>query len=105
DLAAGAHSVTVQRIGYQTARADVTVVAGQGAEVQFALREDALALDAIVVTGTPGGSLRRSIGNVVSQVDAEVITEMQPVATMQQLLTGRTAGLDFDRQSGNVGQG
>ncbi|MQA90835.1 MAG: TonB-dependent receptor plug domain-containing protein, partial [Gemmatimonas sp.] len=105
NVPAGSHTVNVQRIGYRAASEAVTVVADQSVEVDFSIAQEALALDEIIVTGTPGGTQRRAIGNVVSRVDASAVTERQPVANMQELLGSRAPGLDFMRASGNLGTG
>ncbi|MSR37170.1 MAG: carboxypeptidase-like regulatory domain-containing protein, partial [Gemmatimonadetes bacterium] len=66
----GTHTVTAQRIGYRTVSAQVTVTAGATVVQDFALTEEALGLDEIIVTGTPGGTQRRAIGNAVTSVSA-----------------------------------
>src|SRR5690606_37418470 len=71
----------------------------------FALAEEALGLDEIVVTGTPGGTQRRAIGNTVLSVQAADVTQTVAVSSAQDLLSGRTPGLQFTRASGNLGQG
>src|SRR5262245_32869558 len=52
----GSHTLTVQRIGYRTVNAQITVTAGSTVVQDFTLSEEALGLDEIVVTGTPGGT-------------------------------------------------
>jgi TonB-linked SusC/RagA family outer membrane protein len=105
NVPAGTHSVDVQLIGYRTTSQSVTVAAGQTVTADFEVAEDALALDAVVVTGTPGGTRQRAVGNVVGRVDAAEITATAPVQTMQDLLGSREPGLSFARSSGNVGTG
>ncbi len=105
DVPAGTHAMNVQLIGYRAASRTVTVTAGQTATADFELQEDALELDAVVVTGTAGGTRQRAVGNVVGRVQATEIMEVAPVQTMQDLLGGREPGLSFSRSSGNVGTG
>jgi TonB-linked SusC/RagA family outer membrane protein len=102
---AGTHTVTVERIGYRSATAQVTVSAGQTVEQSFRLAEQALQLDEVIVTGTAGGTQRRAIGNAVGTVDAAAITETAPIRTVQDLLTGREPGVTFSRAAGSVGGG
>src|SRR5690349_12285290 len=64
----GTHTVTAQRIGYKTVSAQVNVTAGATVVHDFTLAEEALGLDEIIVTGTPGGTQRRAIGNSVTAV-------------------------------------
>ena len=101
----GAHTVTVQRIGYRTATVEVTVAAGETMAQNFQITEEALSLDEIIVTGTPGGTQRRAIGNTVQTVDVSAITQDVSITSIQDLLSGRTGGLRFTRLSGNVGTG
>ena len=101
----GTYTVQVQRIGYRVASQEVTVGDGQTVVADFTLAEEALALDAIVVTGTPAGTQLRAIGNAVGRVQAEALTEVAPIASVQDLLGGREAGLTFARGSGNIGTG
>src|SRR5690606_35490950 len=105
NVPAGTHTINVQRIGYRSATEAVTVTEGQSANQDFAITEEALALDEVIVTGTPGGSQRRAIGNTVATVEAAQITEQVAVTNMQEMLSGRTAGLQFTVQPGGVGVG
>ena len=101
----GTHQLTAQRLGYRAVTQDVTVTAGGTTAVNFTLAQEALALDALVVTGTAGGTQRRAIGNVVTQVDAAVVAEVMPIMSMGELLGARAPGLQFQQVSGVVGQG
>ena len=105
NVPAGQHQLRAQIIGYRLVNQDITVTAGQVTEVNIELTRDALALDALVVTGTAGGTRTRAIGNVVGRVQASELTQIAPITSMQDLLGGREAGLSFHRQSGNIGTG
>ncbi len=59
NVPAGTHTLSVSRIGYRTVEAQITVGGGQTVEQNFSVAEEALQLDAIVVTGTVGGTTRR----------------------------------------------
>ena len=101
----GSHTVTAQRIGYKTVTQQVNVTAGATVVADFSLAEEALGLDEIIVTGTPGGTQRRAIGNAVTAVSASVVAQTVAVNTVQDLLGGRTPGLQFARMNGNIGTG
>ena len=73
NVRAGTHTLTVARIGYRTVEEQITVGGGQTTEQSFSIAEEALPVDAVVVTGTVGGTTRRSIGNAVSVVDPAAI--------------------------------
>jgi TonB-linked SusC/RagA family outer membrane protein len=101
----GPRSVTVQRIGYRQVAQTATVAAGQTVVLDFRITEEALALDEIIVTGTPGGTQRRAIGNTVSSVSVAEVTQAVAITNMQDLLGARTTGLRFNTLDGNVGAG
>lgn len=101
----GTVTVRAEIIGYGTQEQQVTVAAGQVAQVDFRLAQSALELDAIVVTGTPGQTQRRALGNSVSQMDASKVTESIAVPNVQELLQGRTPGLSLIADGGGAGDG
>ena len=98
----GAHTVTVQRLGYGEATAAVQIVAGQTVSVDFSIAESALQLDEIIVTGTAGGTQRRALGNVVARVDAGAIAAA-PITSMENLLQSRVPGVTLHVGSGALG--
>ena len=101
----GAHTIEARRLGYAPGRSEVTMAPGATVESNFALMASAVALDAVVATGTAGGSRRREVGNAVASVDASAITEIAPVVTMSQLIGGREPGVNILPGSGNIGTG
>ena len=105
NVPAGTHELTAERIGYVSITQQVTVTAGETAVLDFQLREQALAMDELVITGVPGGNRRRAVGNVVSTLDAANIQEMVPIAQVGNLLAGRTAGVNMTSVDGQVGSG
>lgn len=105
NVPAGTHTVTAQRIGYRTETAEVSVAADGAATLDFVINESALALDEIIVTGTPGATERRAIGNSVARLDAAQVTETAVITGIQDLLSARTPGLRFGRVDGQVGGG
>ena len=101
----GTHTVTVEYIGYATASQEVQVVADQTVLLDFTIRQQAFALDEIVVTGTAGVTERRQIGHSIGRIEAAEIVELGPITTVNQLLQGRLAGVSILQQSGNIGRG
>jgi TonB-dependent starch-binding outer membrane protein SusC len=99
----GERTVRASRIGLQAQTQTVTVVAGETVEVSFTLREVAIDLDAIVVSGVAGIQERRAQGASVATIDAAGLTETAPVATVANLLQARTTGLSLTGGSGTSG--
>jgi TonB-dependent SusC/RagA subfamily outer membrane receptor len=67
------------------------------------LESEALALDAIVVTGTAGAARRREVGNTIAQINADDIIE--PSMDFQSMIQGRGAGVSVTFGSGQLGDG
>jgi TonB-linked SusC/RagA family outer membrane protein len=106
NVPAGSHELTVQRIGYAAATRSVTVGDGEAVVENFDLVEEALQLDEVIVTGTPGGTQRRAIGNTVTTLDVSSVVQDAAVTNFQDLLSGRgVGGVRFTRLAGNVGTG
>jgi TonB-linked SusC/RagA family outer membrane protein len=105
NVPAGTHTVTVARIGFRSIENQITVGGGQTVEQNFAMAEEALALDEIIVTGTAGGTQRRALGNSIEVLRASAITDLAPVTSMQDLMSARTPGLRFGGSVGQVGGG
>ncbi len=99
----GTYELSAVTIGYRTATATVTVADEQTVVRDFALEQEALRLDEVIVTGTAGGQRVREIGNSVAQVDANVAVETQPIQDVSDLLQGRVAGLTITQGSGAPG--
>jgi len=96
-------TVRAQMIGYGARDQTVTVAAGESVAVNFELRESAIGLDEVVVTGTPGGTQRRALGTSLSTVDAVELMDRSPITSFDQLLQGRDAGVLSVGASGTVG--
>ena len=65
NVPAGTYTVNATMIGFTTASQEVTVTAGGTATVDLVLREQALALEGVIVTGTAGQARRREVGNSI----------------------------------------
>lgn len=100
----GTYEVRAEIIGFTTATRSVAVVAGQTVVVDFQLRETAIALDEIVVTGTAGAARRREVGNSIAAID-ERLLQLKPVTDVNQILQGEVTGLVQFTQEGQVGAG
>src|SRR5690606_21821577 len=98
----GVATVRAQMIGFATAEQTVTVTEGGSSVVNFALEQQAVPLDAVVVTGTAGVTRRLELGNALAQIDADVV-ETQPIEDVSDLLRGRGAGVVVHGGQGTVG--
>jgi TonB-linked SusC/RagA family outer membrane protein len=105
NVPAGEVTVRALIIGYATATRTVTLRAGETERVDFQLRQEALGLDAIVVTGTPGEQQARSLGNVLGRVHAAEMQQVAPSHTVEALLGGAEPGVNVQIGGGAVGSG
>jgi TonB-dependent starch-binding outer membrane protein SusC len=100
---AGTHTLRVEMLGYSPAEQEVTVQAGQTTRTDFQLRSQALALDAVVVTGTAGQARRREVGTSIAQLNMDDVRE--PVSTVDNLLASRAPGMNVMGSSAMAGGG
>ncbi|HEY7566575.1 MAG TPA: TonB-dependent receptor plug domain-containing protein, partial [Gemmatimonadaceae bacterium] len=98
---AGTQRVHARRIGYALQQREVTVTAGQTANVQFALTQVAANLSPVVVTGY-GTQTRESITGAVSSIDADA-AKVGVIANTNQLIQGRVAGVNIVTSNGEPG--
>ena len=68
---AGSHRLRVEFIGFGTATQAVTVTAGATVTADFTLKETAVSLEEIVVTGTAAESRMREVGGLGSGLGPE----------------------------------
>lgn len=104
-ISTGQVTLAVQLIGYASASRQVQIEAGQVATADFAVSRSAVEMESIIVTGTPGATVKREIGNAVSQIDATELAEKSSAPSMEDLLAERQAGVTVLPGDGNVGTG
>jgi outer membrane receptor protein involved in Fe transport len=102
NVAEGDVLIRVAMLGYRTA---TQVVPAGGPSVRIALEPSAIALDAIVVTGTTDATQRRALGNSVATIDASRVVSQQQIANVSQLLQARAGGVSVVQPSGMAGGG
>jgi len=95
-------NVDVAAIGY---RPTTTVVRVGDEAVRIVLSEVAVNLDEVIVTGTAGAAQKREIGNAVTSVDVGDVVSVAPVRNVEQVLTGRAAGVVVSSATGTAGSG
>ena len=96
----GTHTLTAQRIGYGQQSAEVTVAAGATVVRDFALAEQALGLDEIIVTGTAGGARQREVGTAVTRLDASDLMMRTAIPSLGEALQGQVTGLQMSQSGG-----
>jgi len=99
----GSYTVRAQFIGYGSKEVAVQVTAGATANADFSLKQDAIGLDELVVTGTVGRTEKRALGNSVTTIKTEQITAQAPIHDVQELLASRSPGVTFMAASGQAG--
>ena len=102
---AGPRLLIVRRIGFAVIRREVVVNAGQETTANFALDPSAIALDAVLITGTASGGQRRTIGNSVATVNAPDELAKSAASDLGSLLNARVAGTVISAPSGRLGAG
>jgi TonB-linked outer membrane protein, SusC/RagA family len=103
-LPAGTQTIRAQMLGFGAQSRSVTLNATDTLVVDFELRPAALALDAVVVTGTAAESRKKEVGNSMASISAREI-EAAPVKNVQDILSGRSAGVTVLTNSGQPGAG
>jgi iron complex outermembrane receptor protein len=103
NVAVGTYGIRASRIGYRPQRLDVTVAAGQTANVTFTMSRQAAVLSEIVVTGY-GTQRREAISGSVATVDADQ-ANVGVVTNANQMIQSRVAGVQMVQNSGEPGAG
>ncbi len=99
----GQHRVQVQLLGYRNAESSVDLAAGGTTRADFALTQEALQLDEVVVTGTAGQARRREVGTSLAQIDLADVPETVP--NVDNLLASQAPGLTVLRSGSSTGSG
>jgi TonB-linked SusC/RagA family outer membrane protein len=81
----------------------VTVPSTGEVTADFTMTQAVSQLDAIVVTGTAGAAEKRTIGNAITQLDVADVTGKSSMATVGDILQGRSPGVAVMASSGTPG--
>jgi TonB-linked SusC/RagA family outer membrane protein len=92
NVPAGARVVRASMVGYAAREERVTVTAGQAASVSFALTQEAVALEELVVTALGIERQARSLTTSVQQVGGEQLTEARD-PNLVAALSGKVSGV------------
>lgn len=104
NVSPGRREVRVRMIGYAPVAQVVVVAAGQPATADFALRQSAIELSAVVTTGASGSQVieERKLGNTVAVIEPPANA---PISNFSDILQGREPGLVSLPSSGLTGEG
>lgn len=100
----GTHTVRAQLLGWGTTEERIELRAGQNAVLNIELRESAIALDEIVVTGAGQAVEKKRLGNTVATISMDRIEEA-PTNNMAEVLQGREPGVTVQQTGGMAGEG
>jgi TonB-dependent starch-binding outer membrane protein SusC len=101
NVPAGEYQLRVERIGMRPAVQPVTVQAGATVTVDVSMREQALVLDQVIVTGTAGGARQREVGNAINVISRANAPDV-PVS-METMLQAQAPGMTVLQGSGQIG--
>lgn len=104
NVSPGTHRLRAQLLGWGTADREVVVPAGENVVANFELRESAIALDEIVVTGAGQAVEKKRLGNTVATIRMDRIEEA-PTNNMAEVLQGREPGVTVQQTGGMAGEG
>jgi TonB-dependent SusC/RagA subfamily outer membrane receptor len=94
-------TLDIRRLGYKATAASASV----GTETRISLEPASVNLDAVVVTGQPGSTNKRTLGVDITQIDASSVTAKAPINNVQNLINGRAPGVTILQNSGVIGSG
>ena len=100
---AGDYTIVFSFTGFTTIRQPVTVRATAGTDLNVEMSQDPLQLDDVVVTGYSNRE-RRNLATSISSIDGADLQDV-PVASIDNALQGRSAGVTVLRSSGTPGGG
>jgi TonB-dependent starch-binding outer membrane protein SusC len=104
-VAPGDYTLVYSLVGRGETTQAITLGADRSVTVPVvSLRETAVQLEEIIVTGTVAPVARRALGNSVASVSGERLAEV-PVATIDQALQGKVAGAVISSNTGQPGGG
>ncbi|HWG35279.1 MAG TPA: SusC/RagA family TonB-linked outer membrane protein [Gemmatimonadaceae bacterium] len=100
---AGSQKINVRLIGYAAQQTTVAAPDDGDLEVNFVLVRQAISLSQVLVTGTAGRQEMRAQGATVASVNVGRVTELTPVKSVTDIISGRVAGVSVTQGSGVSG--
>lgn len=90
--------ITARYIGYR----QVTVTVTASGTNDFALEEDVLKMDAVMVTGVAGALTKTKTTFSIDKIDSEML-EQAPATTVESMVRGKSAGVKVVKATGEPG--
>ncbi|MEO6331897.1 MAG: SusC/RagA family TonB-linked outer membrane protein [Gemmatimonadaceae bacterium] len=103
NVQAGSVQIRTRKIGFAATISTVVVPAGGEVVADISIRVAPTQLNEVVVTGTPGATEKRALGNAVAQIDVADIMSKASITTVTDALQGRTPGVMISVGSGSPG--
>ena len=103
NVAPGAYSVRIARIGFRPELVSVSVVANDSARVNVALSASAVELEQVVVTGTGGAVEKRVLGAPIGTIDVSKVQQVSTVPDLGTALMAQIPGLRSIDNGGGAG--
>lgn len=100
----GEQTIVVQFVGYSDQERNVTIEDGQTLSLEIVIRESAVNLSEVVVTGAGGESERRKLGNSVASINPSGL-EDAPIQSLSDMIQGRSPGVVGLPSGGLTGEG
>ncbi|WP_027078828.1 TonB-dependent receptor domain-containing protein [Maribacter antarcticus] len=103
-ISSGTYKVTCSYIGYKNIIQQITVD-GQQLTLDFNMKVDVLSLDAVVVTGVASKNSKAVAAVAVARVNVDDLTDKVNYNGVDDLLTGKVAGVSVQKSGGGFGSG
>lgn len=100
----GEQVIRAQFVGYGAKEKTVTIEDGETITLDFTLRESAINLREVVVTGAGARSEKRQLGNSIASINAAGLN-LAPIQSLSDMLQGRTPGVVGLPSGGLTGEG
>lgn len=99
-LKAGRYSLVISGTGLKSIEQKITVTGNDDITANATLKDDALGLDEVVVTGTTAGTTKRQLGSYVSTVKSEQLIKGASSNALM-ALQGKTLGAQITQNNGD----
>lgn len=99
DLPLGSYTVEASMLGYSTQKREVVFVENKSIEIDFALEEDYLQMDAVVVTGDKRSVTRRETGSIISSITPQLLSATSAITISEGLSFAPGVRMENDCQN------